>query len=282
MHTQALEKVLVLGSNSFAGADFVDYLLTKNHLVYGVNRSQEPSNIFLPYKRNNNFHNYTFFKYDINLHTEQIIQIVKEQKIPYVVNFAAQGMVGESWLKPEDWFQTNVVSNIKIHDQLRKFDFLKKFVQMSTPEVYGNCTQLVKESQVFAPSTPYAVSKAACDLSLESFRNFYNFPVVYTRSANFFGPHQQLYRIIPRTIIYALLGKQLELHGGGASVRSFIHIRDVSEGTYNAMHFGEPGSIFHFSTDLQQSIKEIVYKIAEILNVKVDSFVKIVVERHHN
>ena len=79
----------------------------------------------------------------------------------------------------------------------------------------------------FNPTTPYAVSRAACDLHLKSFFKAYEFPVVFTRSANVYGPGQQLYRIIPRTILSALSGKLNELHGGGNSIRSFIHIDDV-------------------------------------------------------
>jgi dTDP-glucose 4,6-dehydratase len=85
-------------------------------------------------------------------------------------------------------------------------------------------------------------------MSLTTFYNNYKFPVIFTRAANVFGPGQQLYRIIPRTVLFFLTGKKLQLHGGGHSVRSFIHMRDVAEGTWLAAQKSPPGEIYHFST----------------------------------
>ena len=67
------------------------------------------------------------------------------------MNFAAQSMVAESWKNPDHWFSTNVVSTISLHDELRKLDFLKKYVHVSTPEVYGNCEGKVDENYYFNP-----------------------------------------------------------------------------------------------------------------------------------
>ena len=78
-------------------------------------------------------------------------------------------MVEQSWSKPEDWYQTNVVAQVKMHDKLRKLDFLEKYVHVSTPEVYGSTEGWIPESFNFNPSTPYAVSRASCDMHLRSF-----------------------------------------------------------------------------------------------------------------
>ena len=160
-------------------------------------------------------------------------------------------MVAESWLTPEHWYQTNVVSQVKLHDELRKFDCIKKYVHISTPEAYGSTDgEWLKENYNFSPSTPYAVSRAACDLHLLSFYKAYGFPVVFTRAANVFGPGQQLYRIIPRTMLLARLGGKLNLHGGGYSVRSFIHMEDVSSATYKIAMQGNAGETYHISSEL--------------------------------
>ena len=92
---------------------------------------------------------------------------------------------------------------------------------------------MVSENHNYFPSTPYAASKAAGDLHLITLFKRYNFPVVFTRAANVYGPGQQLYRIIPRTILSCLSGKPMKLHGGGKSTRSFIHIEDVVNATLN-------------------------------------------------
>ena len=76
-------------------------------------------------------------------------------------------MVAESWLNPTHWYQTNVLSQVAFHDQLRRRKFLDKYVHVTTPEVYGSTDSgWLSESNFFAPSTPYAVSRASCDLHL--------------------------------------------------------------------------------------------------------------------
>lgn len=271
--------ILVLGSNSFSGAAFVDYLLSQGLSVIGTSRSPEPHAAFLPYKNNPNLNKFKFVQTDINHDLTKLIDICSGERVEYFVNFAAQSMVAESWTNPEHWFETNVVANVKMHDRLRKLPSLKKYVHISTPEVYGSCSGLVEEDFRFNPSTPYAVSRAAADMSLLSFQKNYGFPVVFTRAANVYGPGQQLYRIIPRTMLYIRLGKKIQLHGGGHSVRSFIHIRDVAEGTWRATLEGQPPACFHFSTSLQISIRELVEKICVRMKVPFAEAVEVVGDR---
>jgi dTDP-glucose 4,6-dehydratase len=114
---------------------------------------------------------------------------------------------------------------------------------------------------------------------LQSFVKAYQFPVVFTRAANVFGPGQQLYRIIPRTILCILLNQKLKLEGGGRSVRSFIHIRDVADGTLRALRNGKPGEIFHLSTPRHISIKEVVEEVCRQMDVAFDDVVEIVGDR---
>jgi len=272
------EKIIVIGSNSFSGASFVDYLLGEGIETIGISRSQEPHPVFLPYKKRETAL-FRFFQMDLNQDLDEIIKIIDAQRPDYVVNFAAQSMVAESWQNPVHWFQTNVVATIQLHDELRQRDFLKKYVHVSTPEVYGSCEGLVRESTTYNPSTPYAVSRAAADMSLMSFYKAYGFPVAFTRAANVYGPGQQLYRIIPRTILFFLTGRKLQLHGGGHSVRSFIHIRDVADGTLRVARQASPGEIYHFSTARNLSIRNLVEMIAAQLGVSFEEHVEIVGER---
>ena len=272
------ETVVVIGSNSFSGAHFVNFVLEQKASVVGISRSPEPLSVFLPYKGRNS-QAFQFFQLDMNRDLAEIMKVVDTFRPDYVVNFASQGMVAESWQTPEHWFQTNAVANVQLHDQLRKRDFLKKYVHVSTPEVYGSCQGLVPESTAYNPSTPYAVSRAAADMSLMTFYKNYGFPVAFTRAANVFGPGQQLYRIIPRTILYFLMGKKLQLHGGGHSVRSFIHIRDVADGTWRVARQADPGEIFHLSTSRNISIRDVVAMIAAQLKMSFEENVEIVSDR---
>ncbi len=112
-----------------------------------------------------------------------------------------------------------------------------------------------------------------------TFHKTYDFPVAFTRAANVYGPGQQLYRIIPRTIFYFLTGRILQLHGGGHSVRSFIHIVDVSDGTLRVARQAKPGEIYHFSTARNISIHALVEMIAMQLEISYTDRVEAVGER---
>jgi len=273
-----MDTIFIIGSNSFSGATFAKHALAKGFSVIGISRSNELIDVFLPYKWIDHA-NFSFYPLDLNKHLFDIKSLIHEVKPAYVVNFAAQTMVAESWLNPGDWFMTNAVSTVKLHDELRKCNFIKRYVHVSTPEVYGSCSGFVKEGFPLNPSTPYAVSRAAADMSLRTFRAAYNFPVVTTRAANVYGPGQQLYRIIPRTILYILMGRKLQLHGGGVSTRSFIHMQDVSDATWKIMSYGQLGETYHVSTNEVISIRELVERICAKMGVRFEEYVEFVGER---
>jgi len=271
---------LVIGSNSFSGAHFVSHLLEHGHKVIGMSRSEEPNNVFLPYKWLSFYHEkFQFYQIDINRDLKRLLELIQLYKPEYIVNFAAQGMVAQSWEFPAHWYQTNVVAQVKLHDQLRKIDFLKKYVHVTTPEVYGNTEGWIKENFHFAPSTPYAVSRAACDLHLMSFFKAYGFPVVFTRAANVYGPGQQLYRIIPRALLFAKTDRKLQLHGGGHSIRSFVHIEDVARATRELALQGVPGESYHISTCETVSIRDLVSHICKLTGSSFDDLVENTEER---
>lgn len=275
-------RFVVLGSNSFSGASFVEHLLDQNIDVLGISRSPEPARCFLPYRWNDTCSERGTFKFleaDLNTHPREILEATEGFKPSVFVNFAAQGMVAQSWEKPLDWFRTNLMGNIALSDGLRRFDWLHRYVHIGTPEVYGNCTGDVTEEAPFNPSTPYAASRAACDLHLRTYFKHYGFPVVWTRAANVYGPGQQLYRIIPRTILFVKLGRKIQLHGGGHSVRSFIHIRDVAQATLAIAQKGVSGETYHLSTDLYLSIRDLVQRICNRMHVRFEDAVEIVDER---
>lgn len=257
-------KVCVIGSNSFSGASFCKYLLENDVEVIGLSRSPEPIDALLPYKWVAGKH-IQFHQLDLNHHLDEIEQLLDRVKPSHIYNFAAQSMVGQSWDFPEHWFMTNAVSTIKFHNILRHKDYLERYIHISTPEVYGSCEGFVYEDHVFNPSTPYAVSRAAADMSLKTFFDVHRFPVITTRAANVYGEGQQLYRIIPKTIMSVLKGEKLPLHGGGHSERSFIHIDDVSSATFAIGNRGALGSAYHISTKEIVSIRNLVRTICDEL-----------------
>ena len=270
---------LVLGSNSFSGACFCDYLLREGYDVIATSRSAQPHTAFLPYAWHKHARKFRFVKIDINHDLDELNALLSEEKPSHIVNFAAQSMVGESWIYPDHWMMTNVVSTVRLHDVLRNYNRLERYVHVTTPEVYGSTEGWVKEDCPYNPSTPYAVSRAAGDMSLKTYVDQYRFPAVMTRAANVYGPGQQLYRIIPRTIYAAMTGQKLRLDGGGKSVRVFINMNDVSDATLKIALKGTIGHSYHISGYELVSIRTVVETILESLNKKFDDCVELVPER---
>ncbi|UTD28391.1 GDP-mannose 4,6-dehydratase [Bradyrhizobium sp. WD16] len=273
------EKYLILGSNSFSGATFADHLAALGCEVLATSRSDEAHPALLPYKWQPRPGKVRFQRIDLNHDLEALEALIRRERPTHVVNFAAQSMVGESWLHPDHWMMTNVVSAVRLHEMLRRYDGLERYVHVTTPEVYGSTDGWVREDAPFNPSTPYAVSRAAGDMSLRTYFANYGFPVVFTRAANVYGPGQQLYRIVPRTILAAMGGGRLRLDGGGKSVRVFIHMTDVADATLRIARGGVPGETYHISGYELVSIRTLVEMILRRLGKPFDDYVEIGPER---
>ncbi len=273
------QKFLVLGSNSFSGATFSDFLAARGHDMLATSRSSEPHEAFLPYKWKKRPGSVCFERIDLNHDLDRLDALMRRERPTHVVNFAAQSMVGESWQYPDHWMMTNVVSMVRLHERLRRHDFLERYVHVTTPEVYGSTEGWIREDAPFNPSTPYAVSRAAGDMSLRTYFAQYQFPVVFTRAANVYGPGQQLYRIMPRTILAAMGGQKLRLDGGGKSVRAFIHMADVSDATLRIAIGGKLGDTYHISGYELVSIRDLVEMVLTRLGKKFEDCVEIGPER---
>ena len=218
------ESFLVVGDTSFYGSNFVKLLESKGCEVNRLSlRNWGPEDI----------------------------------KGDYVVNFAAANIVAESWKKPAEYMLVNVVAHTELVEVLRKKG-IKKYVHVSTPEVYGSVDAWVTEDQRFNPSTPYAVSRAAMDMLLMAYYRAYDFPAVITRTANIYGPGQPPNRIVTKALLCKINGKTLDLEGGGKSIRCFIHVRDACQAIHLAANNGKPGETYHISGWGSMSIKETV------------------------
>ena len=272
-------RFVVIGSNSFSGSHFVYRLLKDGHNVLGISRSAEAPPVFRPYSWTSEAGSFTFLQADINHDLVVALQSISQFAPDVVVNFAAQSMVAQSWDNPDHWYQTNVVSLSLLAEGLQKLDNLLRYVHVTTPEVYGSTSDWITEHNHFAPSTPYAVSRAAGDLHLLALHSAKAFPVVFTRAANVYGPGQQLYRILPKSVLSARLGRELQLHGGGGSRRSFIHIDDVAEATLQIAISGRNGETYHISTDELISIRDLVSKTFTQCGVDSQQFVAPVEDR---
>lgn len=272
--------VCVLGANSFSGQDFVDLLLDDPvNRVIGVSRSPERSDLFLKYKGRADLSRYRYHCLDLNRDMPALLTMLDREQPQWIVNFAAQSEVAPSWDSPQHWFRTNTVALAKLVNHLRRCDWLARYLHISSPEVYGTCVGRVLESAPPNPSTPYAASKAAADMLLATYQRQFGFPLLTVRATNVFGARQQLFKVIPRCVIYRKLGRRLPLHGGGRAVKSYIHIRDVSLGELAVLARGRLGEIYHLSPDRGRSVREVVESICQLTGRSFDDVVETVEER---
>ena len=274
-----MKKIIILGSNSFAGSCYVDYLLNKNYQVYGFSRSNEPTKLLLKYKFNKKISNFKFYKFDINNNLNSLKKFITNNKVEYIIDFLGQGMVAESWIHPHHWYQTNIVSKVKLFTFLSKKRNFKKYIRISTPEAVGNVNEFIYENTKTNPSTPYGISHLTSDLTLLAYYKLNKFPVVILRFSNFYGPHQQLYRIIPKTLYSIFSNKKFLLHGGGKSIRSFIFIDDFCNGIYKSMIKGKSGEIYNFTNREFVSIAWLVKKVCTLTSKNFNKLVKITKDR---
>lgn len=270
----------VIGSNAFSGQDFIDRVLDEpGARVLAVSRSPERPALFLRYRGHPNAGAVRFVQADLNRDMETLLGLLDTERPEYIVNFAAQSEVAPSWDHPEHWYQTNTVALARMVNHLRRRDYLSRYLHISSPEAYGSCVGRVTEEAPLNPSTPYAASKAAADQLLGVFHKQFGFPVVTVRATNVYGARQQLFKIICRTAIYLKLGRTIQLHGGGTAVKSYIHIRDVSEGELAVLHGGTPGEVHHLSPDAGIAVRDVVRIICERMGRRFADCTESVAER---
>lgn len=262
----SVQRVVVFGVNSFAGMCIARAALGGGHTVLGLSRSPRKPALYNPGMPEAGGA-YTFLQRDINNDLAAVASELTEFNPDFVIDLAAQSMVAESWATPDDWYQTNVVAKSRLLEVIRRLPGLKKYIRVSTPEVYGDTPSPINETDIFRPSTPYAISQAAMDMHVNACVRQYGFPGVTTRFSNFYGPGQQLYRIIPRAIIFAKMGRKLQLQGGGHSVRAFIHGDDIGNAILTVMERGAIGETYHFSTSDFTTIRQLVEKIHHLVGV---------------
>ncbi len=271
------KKIIVIGANSFSAGSFINLLLNKKFYVIGISRSKKNKSCFLNFDFNHK--RFKFYQYDINIHRKKIINLIKKNKPKYVVNYASQSMVGQSWENPKDWFITNSVSLPLLYKDIFDLKIITRLLHISTPEIYGSNSKKISENQKYQPNTPYAISRTTADFFLNIMHKNKAAPYVSVRASNVYGEYQKMYRIIPKAVSFFSQNRKINLEGGGKSKRSFIHIDDVSEATLLVLLKGKNGSIYHVSGDDLISIKNLLIKIATILNVDFHKLVKISPDR---
>jgi len=188
-----------------------------------------------------------------------------------VINLAAESHVDRSILGPGVFVETNVGGTQVLLDCARQAG-VKRFVQVSTDEVYGSLgpTGKFNENSLLRPSSPYSASKAAADLLTLSYAHTFGMDVVVTRCSNNYGPYQFPEKLIPLMIVNALEDRKLPVYGDGMQVRDWIHVEDHCRALLAALEKGKPGEVYNIGSDNEWPNLRIVTRLLEILGKSTD------------
>jgi len=215
----------------------------------------------------NKYTNYTFVHGDITK-PDQIQELFDKYFIDHVIHLAAESHVDRSIETPFDFTSTNVLGTQILLDASYKNN-VKKFLQVSTDEVYGSLGDegLFTEETPLSPNSPYAASKAGADLIAYSYYKTYGFPINITRCSNNYGPFQFPEKLIPLMITYALEGKPLPIYGDGKQIRDWLHVDDHCEAIDIVLHDGLDGEIYNIGGNNEKSNLEVVETILGVLGI---------------
>ena len=251
----------------------VNFLLDKKYKVYGTYRRKKISP-YLPYLRNKNIKNFTNFKVDFDKKPKKILKIIKKVRPFVIIDFASICVVNQSWKYPETYINVNVLYKSHIFKNLSNFNFLKKYIYVSTPEVFGSTDKLIRENcSKFDPSTPYATSKLCSELLLKNYVKSFNAPVIIARFSNFFGLGQPAYRLIPKVITCIDKKIKFTLEGKGEAKRNYIYTYDFCNGIYKIVLKGINGRTYHFSGNKYYKTTDVIKMICKLKNYKFKNLV---------
>jgi dTDP-glucose 4,6-dehydratase len=271
--------LLVTGGAGFIGSNFVRYMLEKypNYKVVNYDLLTYAGNLE-NLKDVENHPNYTFVKGDIN-NRELVDYLVKTHEIDVIVNFAAESHVDRSITDPDIFVKTNVLGTQALLD-VAKANNIKKYVQISTDEVYGTLgeTGYFTEETPLAPNSPYSASKAGGDLLVRAYHETYGLNVNITRCSNNYGPYHFPEKLIPLMVTNALEGKELPIYGDGKNIRDWLHVKDHCAAIDLVIHKGRPGEVYNIGGHNERTNNEIVHLIVDKLGVSED-LIKYVADR---
>lgn len=272
-----LNNVLITGGAGFIGCNFVRYMLEKepgaqiwnlDALTYAG--SQEN----LRDLRNPERH--TFLEGDI-CDQPLIENIIRDHQIDTVVHFAAESHVDRSILGPGEFVRTNIQGTFSLLEAARKIWFEERkvtsdstrFHHISTDEVYGSLgltDPAFTETTAYAPSSPYAASKAASDHLVRAYGHTYELPILVTNCSNNYGPYQFPEKLIPLMILNALQGLPLPVYGDGQQIRDWLYVEDHCEAILTVLKSGSVGETYNIGGNNQPTNLEVVEAICAILD----------------
>jgi UDP-glucose 4,6-dehydratase len=257
--------LLITGGAGFIGSNVLCKLVNKfpNKEIIMIDKLNYCSSLnHLPMDK------FIFKKGDIT--DIKFIDSVFKEDIEIIVHFAAETHVDNSFGNSCNFSHTNVYGTHVLLEAARKLKNLKKFIHVSTDEVYGESLNDQKFDEIsnFNPTNPYAATKAAAEHIVNSYRISYNMPCIITRGNNVYGPRQYPEKLIPKFINLLLRDKNCLIHGNGSNLRTFIHVDDVAEAFIAIIEKAVPGEIYNIGSDNEYSVLEIANELMKKLNKK--------------
>ena len=256
-------KLLVTGGLGFIGSNFILKTLHENEGFDIVNVDAElaGSNI-KNLSQVKNLENYEYVKGNIT-NRKLMEDLIKNCDV--VVNFAAESFVDRSINDANPFLVSNIRGAYTILDIITKQK--KRMIQISTDEVFGSLSnETATEESKFNPSSPYAATKAAAELLINSYFTTFNSDVIITRCTNNYGPRQFAEKLVPKTIILAYHNKKIPIYGNGKNIRDWIYVEDHCDAVLSVLHHGTSGGSYNISANNEIDNLTIVRKILEIMN----------------
>lgn len=275
-----MKTYLVTGGAGFIGSNFIHYMIEKYEDIFIINLDK------LTYAGNlNNLEdveeskNYIFIKGDIT--DAELVQLIfNKYSIDYVINFAAESHVDRSIENPMEFIKTNVEGTFVLLEAAKRswmkgdqWEEGKKFIQVSTDEVYGSLGEIGYFSEItpLDPRSPYSASKTSADLLVKSYHDTYKMPVNITRCSNNYGPYQFPEKLIPLIINNCLNGKDLPIYGDGKNIRDWIYVDDHCCAIDLVVNRGRAGQVYNIGGENEKTNIDIVKTIIRILkNLLID------------
>tara|TARA_B100001094_G_scaffold2081_1_gene1847 strand:- start:151 stop:1077 length:927 start_codon:yes stop_codon:yes gene_type:complete len=268
-----MNRFLVTGGCGFIGSNFIKHMIQKypeyditcyDKLTYAGDR-KNLSDV------DGYYNNYHFIKGDI-CDYKKLKQTIKSLDIDVIVNFAAESHVDNSIENSDEFIHTNINGTHTLLKLLHEFP-IKKFIQISTDEVYGTLTEddePFTEDTPLAPNSPYAASKTSADLLCRSFYETYGYPITITRCSNNYGPNQYPEKLIPLMIQKAKNGEKLPVYGDGKNIRDWVHVQDHCEAIDVVLHKGNDGEVYNIGGLDEKRNIEIVNTIINSLGGEIE------------
>lgn len=261
---EAPQRILVTGGAGFIGTNFVAYVLQQTEarviVLDALTYAGQQRNLAAW-----EGHERCVFVHGRIEDAELVRSLCQRYEVDTLVNLAAHTHVDRSILEVEPFLETNVRGTVVLLEVARRLR-LRRFVHMSTDEVYGECLRGVcTERAPLAPSSPYAASKAAADGFVRAYVRTYGLAASIVRSCNVYGPYQFPEKLIPMSILCALHGEPIPLYGDGSQRRQWLYVEDLCRALWLVCRVGEPGRIYHVSSGVELSNRQLLEQLLQLM-----------------